>query len=170
MNKKTINYMFGTILFFSILTFIGSFELSVASVQLAANPEQNLSCDFSETVSCTKVALSWQAQVFGFPNAFLGLMFEPVLIFLSVIYLSGGKVKNWILSGIQVLSIISLIFALWLFVQSAFYIQVLCPWCLAVLTATVITDLLFIRFNSLNKTFGTKISGGLTKLSAVYLE
>lgn len=158
--------LFFGILLFSLLTFIGSFIISVDSFIIASNPDVILGCDFSKNISCTTVAESWQAQVLGFPNAFLGLMFEPVLIFLSIIYLTGSKIKNWIMAIINVLSLISLLFALWLFIQSAFIIQVLCPWCLLVCISTILYVSLLFRFNSLDNFFGKSFY----KLSEVYFE
>lgn len=35
-------------------------------------------------VSCGEVALSWQSNLLGFPNAYLGLICEPVVITLAL--------------------------------------------------------------------------------------
>lgn len=167
---KKRRLLFIGILIFSLTTLIGSFVLSVDAVVLASNPDAVLNCDISKNISCSTVSQTWQAELLGFPNAFLGLMFEPVLIFLSVLILSKVPVKKWILVAVEILSLISLVFALWLFIQSAFVIKVLCPWCLLVCVSVIITFFLFLRYNSLNKTFGEKISKGLNKFSEVYAE
>ncbi|MEQ4724193.1 vitamin K epoxide reductase family protein [Nonomuraea sp. B19D2] len=39
-----------------------------------------MSCNINSVVSCGTVGSSWQAHLFGFPNAFLGLVAEPVVI------------------------------------------------------------------------------------------
>lgn len=159
-------FLFWGVLLTGVLAFIGSFFLSVDAILIASNPDVVLGCDFSANVSCTTVGSSWQAQVFGFPNAFLGLMFEPVVIFLSVIYLSGTELKNWILIALQGLFFASLSMAMWLFVQSAFVIHVLCPWCLVVCFSTIIMTFLFFRFVNINGVFGK----GLQRFSKVYGE
>lgn len=161
------NFIFSGLFIFALLAFIGSFLLSVDAIVLASEPDKILHCDFSSSVSCSTVSQSWQAQVFGFPNAFLGMMFEPVMIFLSVIYLAGSKIKNWILSIVQLLLFVSLAFALWLFIQSAFVINVLCPWCLVVCVSTIVMTFLFLRFNIKNGTFKGRI---WSTLSEVYFE
>ncbi|WP_240777607.1 vitamin K epoxide reductase family protein [Nonomuraea basaltis] len=48
--------------------------------RLAADPGADLSCNINSVVSCGAVGSSWQAHLFGFPNAFLGLVAEPVVI------------------------------------------------------------------------------------------
>ena len=53
-------------------------------------------------ISCGTVANSWQASVLGFPNAFLGLMTEPVVITLAVASLGGVRFPRWFMLSAQV--------------------------------------------------------------------
>jgi uncharacterized membrane protein len=58
----------------SILSLIASLLLSIDAVKLAAAPSGKLSCDINAVLSCGKVAKSWQSELLGFPNAFIGLI------------------------------------------------------------------------------------------------
>ena len=81
----------------------------------------------------------WQARILGFPNAFLGIFFEAVVLAISVAIFSGVKFPRWYMLGTNLLYTIALFFAFWLFGQSYFIIQVLCPWCLLItLTTTLV--------------------------------
>lgn len=131
----------------SVLSLYAAFVLSVDAVKLAANPATELSCNISSKISCATVGLSWQAQALGFPNAFLGLIFEPIVITLGVAMLAGVRFPRWFMLGAQALYTIAIGFAYWLFLQAYFVIGALCPWCLLV---TVTTTLVFASLTRIN--------------------
>ena len=111
----------------------------LASSQLAADSSTRFGCDISSVLSCSTVAQTWQARILGFPNAFLGIFFEAVVLAISVAVFSGVKFPRWYMLGTNLLYTIALFFAFWLFGQSYFIIQVLCPWCLLItLTTTLV--------------------------------
>mgnify|MGYP003347351134 CR=1 FL=1 len=56
--------------------------------------------------------LSWQAQVLGFPNAFLGLIFEPIVITIAVAALGRVRFPRWFMVGAQVMYLIAIGFAI----------------------------------------------------------
>ena len=51
---------------------------------------------------------------------------------------------------------LGLLFAYWLFFQSVYVIQILCPWCLVVTLATTVIFETLLRFNLRENTFGLK--------------
>ena len=122
--------------------FIGlvtSFVLSIEAWQLAANSSARFGCDISSVLSCSAVAQTWQARILGFPTAFLGIFFEAGVLAISVAIFAGVKFPRWYMLGTNLLYTIALFFAFWLFGQSYFIIQVLCPWCLLItLTTTLV--------------------------------
>lgn len=75
----------------SALGLVASFVLSVEAINLLKHPLATASCDVSEYISCTKVGMSPQANLFGFPNSFLGLIAEPVVITVAVAALGGVR-------------------------------------------------------------------------------
>ena len=116
-----------------------SFVLSIEAWQLAADSSARFGCDISSVLSCSTVAQTWQARILGFPNAFLGIFFETVVLAISVAIFAGVKFPRWYMLGTNLLYTIALFFAFWLFGQSYFIIQVLCPWCLLItLTTTLV--------------------------------
>ena len=116
-----------------------SFVLSIEAWQLAADSSARFGCDISSVLSCSTVAQTWQARILGFPNAFLGIFFEAVVLAISVGIFAGVKFPRWYMLGTNLLYTIALFFAFWLFGQSYFIIQVLCPWCLLItLTTTLV--------------------------------
>ena len=130
--------------------FIGlvtSFVLSIEAWQLAADSSARFGCDLSPVLSCSAVAQTWQARILGFPNAFLGIFFEAVVLAISVALCAGVRFPRWYMLGTNLLYTVALFFAFWLFSQSYFVIQVLCPWCLLI---TLTTTLVFAGLTRIN--------------------
>jgi uncharacterized membrane protein len=140
-------WIFGTMLVSSVLSLIASFVLSVDAVKLAADPTAELSCNINQVISCGTVAAAWQSQLLGFPNAFLGLIAEPVVITIAVACLGGVRFPRWFMLAAQIVYAIGFGFAYWLFYQSMFHIGALCPWCLLV---TISTTLVFATLTHVN--------------------
>jgi len=140
-------WIFGTMLFSACLSLLASFVLSIDAVRLAADPTAGLSCNINAVISCGTVANSWQAHLLGFPNAFLGLVAEPVVNTIAVASLGWVRFPRWFMFCAQVVYTIGLGFAYWLLYQSMFHIGALCPWCLLV---TVSTTLVFATLTHVN--------------------
>lgn len=132
------------------LSLLASFVLSVDALKLAANPGAQLSCNVSDKISCSSVGLSWQSSLFGFPNSFIGLMTEPVVITVAVAGLAGVRFPRWFMLVAQAFYTLGLLFALWLFQQSYMVIGALCPWCLLVTATTIIVFASLTRVNILS--------------------
>ncbi len=131
----------------SILGLVAAFVLSIDALELAANPNAVFSCDISAKISCGTVGVTWQANLLGFPNAFIGLVSEPVVITLAVAALGGVRFPRWFMVTAQAFYAIGFAFALWLFYQAYFVIGALCPWCLLI---TVTTTLVFASITRVN--------------------
>lgn len=140
-------YIFTTMLLSAAASLVASFVLSVDALLLAENPDLTLTCDVNAVLSCGTVAQSWQASLLGFPNAFIGLMAEPVVITIAVASLGGVRFPRWFMFWAQVVYTIGVVFAYWLLWQSMFDIGALCPWCLLV---TVSTTLVFTTLTHVN--------------------
>lgn len=121
-----------------IIGLCASFVLSIEAWQLAADRGRTFSCDISSVLSCSAVAATPQARVLGFPNAFLGIFFEAVVLTVSFALIAGVRFPKWYYLGVEALYTIGLIFAYWLFTQSYFVIHVLCPWCLLITITTTL--------------------------------
>ena len=144
-------WIFGTMAVSASLSLLAAFVLAVDAWQLAANPEAELSCNLSAAVSCGKVALSWQAKVLGFPNAFIGLAAEPVVVTVAVAGLSGVRFPRWFMLAAQCVYLVGLVFAYWLFSQSLLEIGALCPWCLLITISTTFVFATLLHVNALQE-------------------
>ena len=133
----------------SVASLVASLVLSVDALRLAENPSAALGCDINAVISCGTVASAWQASLLGFPNAYLGLMTEPVVITLAVAGLSGVRFPRRIMIAAQVVYTVGLGFAYWLFHQALFEIGALCPWCMLVTLATTLVWFEMTRLNVL---------------------
>jgi uncharacterized membrane protein len=130
-----------------LIGLVTSFVLSIEAWRLAQDPGATFSCDLSSVISCSTVAKSWQAELLGFPNAFLGIAFEVVVITISVAAIGGVRFPRWFMLGTQVLYTIALLFAYWLFLQSYLVIGALCPWCLLITATTTLVWAGLTRWN-----------------------
>ena len=151
--RQSNGWIFGYMLFSSLISLTASFVLSVDALELARNPGADLACNINSVISCGTVGATWQANLLGFPNAYLGLIAEPVVITIAVASLAKVKFPRGFMLAAQIVYTIGLVFAYWLFYQSMFHINALCPWCLLV---TLSTTLVFsslthvnIRYNNL---------------------
>ena len=140
-------WIFSTMLLSALLSLTASFVLSVDAVVLAADPDAALACNINAVLSCGTVGTSWQASLFGFPNAFLGLVAEPVVITIAVASLGGVRFPRWFMLSAQVVYTLGLVFAYWLFYEAYAVIGALCPWCLLV---TLSTTLVFASLTHVN--------------------
>lgn len=134
----------------SLLSLTASLVLSIEAVTLAANPDANLFCDINAKISCSTVGTAWQSSLLGFPNAFLGLIAEPVVITVAVAALGGVRFPRWFMLWAQAIYTIGLVFAYWLFVQAYFVIGAMCPWCLLVTATTTLVFSSMTRVNILD--------------------
>jgi uncharacterized membrane protein len=139
--------IFGLMLAAAVISLVAAFVLAVDAIKLAEDPTAALGCNFNAVLNCGTVALSWQATVFGFPNVFLGLMFEPMVITMAMLGLSGTKLPRWFALTEQVIYIFATLFAIWLFTQSLFVIGAMCPWCLVITYVTPLIFLTLLHYN-----------------------
>jgi len=124
--------LFVVMLVFGIIGLIASFVLSVEEVHLLKNPDAVLSCSINLVLNCGEVMKTGQATAFGFPNMFIGLMGFPVVIMIALLGLSRVAFPRWFAIGMEFGILFWTGFAYWLFFNSVYVIQILCPWCLIV--------------------------------------
>lgn len=149
--RHSHSFLFALMGLSAIACIIASAVLSVEAYHLALNPDAVLGCDINAAISCGTVAQSWQAQFFGFPNAFIGLATEPVVLTIAVAGFSGVRFPRWFMFAAQIGYTLGLIFAYWLFYQSYVYIGALCPWCLLITVFTTVTFFTMLHINVVEK-------------------
>lgn len=131
----------------SIGSLIASFVLSVDAVKLAADPTVALTCSVNVIVNCATVALHPTASLFGFPNSFLGLIAEPVVMTVAIAGLMGVRFPRPFMFAAQIGYTLGFIFAYYLLFISMLVIGALCPWCLLVTATTTFVFFAMTRYN-----------------------
>ena len=152
----------------SLVGLFASFVLSVEAITLAHNANAVLSCSINEALNCAAVGSHPSAALFGFPNAFVGMMAFPVLVTIAVAGLAGVKFPRWFMALAQVGALLGVVFAVWMFYMSYSVIQVLCPWCLTLDAAMVVVAFAMWRYTVWHNTFrmSKQAAGRLERFSA----
>lgn len=140
-------WIFASMLVGAIASLIASFVLSVEAIELAKNANAVLACNFNAVLNCGTVGLHPSAHLFGFPNSFLGLIAEPIVITVAIAGLAGTKFPRLFMFVAQICYTLGLVFAFWLFGMSYFVIGALCPWCLLVTATTTFVWFAITRYN-----------------------
>lgn len=140
-------WIFVSMLVGAIGSLIASFVLSVEAYELAKNPNAILSCSVNVILNCATVAKHPTSELFGFPNPFLGLIAEPIVITVAIAGLAGVKFPRLFMFAAQIGYTLGFIFAWVLFYISFTVIQALCPWCLLVTLTTTLVWFALTRYN-----------------------
>jgi len=127
-----------------LLTICGSIGLSAAliilydKIELLKDPAFRPGCDLNPVISCGSVMESWQANAFGFPNPFIGVVGFSIVLATGMALLAGAtKIKRWYWLGLQAGVVFGVLFIHWLFYQSVYRINALCPYCMVVWVMTI---------------------------------
>lgn len=141
----------------ALAALIAAFVLSLEKLHLLQNPDAILSCSFNVVLNCSTVMQTWQSSVFfGIPNMYIGLMAFPVIVTLAVAGLWGTKFPKRFLVLANIGVLLGTLFAYWLFFQSVYVIQVLCPWCLVVTAACTLMLAAITHINLRENNFNLK--------------
>jgi uncharacterized membrane protein len=152
--ERSNKWLFSMMLGFGIVGLVVSFILSIDEIQVLKNPDAILSCSVNAVLNCSTVMQTWQAHAFGFPNMFIGLMAFPVVITTAVVALCGATLPR-LFWRFAVLGFgLGLLFSYWLFFNSVYVIQVLCPWCLVITFTTTMLFEVIMRYSLRENIFG----------------
>jgi uncharacterized membrane protein len=143
---------------------IAAFIITVEKIHLLQDPTFVPNCDLNPVISCGSVMSSAQSHAFGFTNSLIGLMAFPVVITTGVLMRMGVKLKRWYMIGLQFGTTFGLAFVHWLFFQSTYHINALCPYCIAVWIVTITTFWYVLLYNLRSKVIAVPVQ--LQKLSA----
>lgn len=161
MNSVSVKWTFWVVLLAAIAGLGASFVLTLEKFHLLQEPGAQLSCTFNLVLNCATVMQTWQSSVFGFPNMLIGLIAYPAAISLALFGLSGTKIPRHLMLIAQTIAVLGALFAYWLFFNSVYDIQVLCPWCLIVTFVTTLIVSSITHYNLRENYFG--LSKGANK-------
>lgn len=140
-------WIFASMLVGALLSLLASFVLSNDAIVIAKDANAALSCSVNVIINCATVAKHPTSELFGFPNSFLGLIAEPVVITVAIAGLAGIRFPRKFMFAAQIGYTLGFIFALFLFAISMFVIGALCPWCLLVTASTTFVWFSITRYN-----------------------
>lgn len=127
-------------IFFIVVGVIGwyaAFALTIEKIDLLLDPSAAAGCDFSIVVQCTANLLSWQGELFGFPNPLIGLTAWAAPIVVGTALLAGARFNRWFWVLFNAGTVGALGFVIWLINQSVFVLGTLCPWCMVTWSVTI---------------------------------
>jgi len=145
------HWIFGVIAVFAVVGLLCSLILSVEKLHLLENPNAQLPCTVNAFLNCATVMNTPEASLLGFPNSFIGMMAYSVLLTVAIAGLFGVRFPKNFMMIAQLGVTIEILFAYWLFFDSVFVIQVLCPFCLAVTFSSTMIFAALTRYNILEK-------------------
>lgn len=131
----------------SILTLCGAVgllaatTLTVEKIRLLEDPDYVPTCSINPILSCGSVMSTPQAEAFGIPNPLLGIAGFAALTALAVALLAGAALPRWLWLTIQAGLTFAVGFVHWLFAQSVYRIEALCPYCMVVWVVTIVAFL-----------------------------
>ncbi len=98
-------------------------------IHMLKNPDAGLSCSLNPVVDCVGVLGNKLAAIFGFPNAFLGIIFFAILGTAGLLLLSGGKFIGWFRQFVLGVSTVLILFSVWFYGASLYSIGKICIFC-----------------------------------------
>lgn len=110
----------------------GTLMLVMERVMLWNNPNHITSCDLNPWVSCGAVMKTWQSQLFGFPNQFIGMVAFPIVLTIAMALFARARFSRWYWIGMNVGVLAGFVFIVWLWTQAVYDINILCLYCMAV--------------------------------------
>jgi len=132
--EKALPYV---LLIAGLIGYASAFVIMFDKIQILKNPAYIPSCSLNPIISCGSVMQSKQANVFGFPNPFIGLGAYPVLAVVGGAMLAGARFKRWFWLALNAGMVLGLAFAYWLLYESVYRIHALCPYCLTIDVLTI---------------------------------
>lgn len=119
-----------------LVALAASFILSVEKFDLLKNPHYSPVCNLNPIFSCSDVATSHQAEVFGFSNDFFGLAGFAAVATIGAGLLAGARFKRWLWQLFQLGTASAIGFVSWLQFQTLYRIGALCIFCMVVWAMT----------------------------------
>jgi len=121
----------------SFIGLIASFWQAAERVHMLKYPTAILNCNLSPVVDCSGVLGNKWAALFGFPNAFLGIVMFTILFTAGLLLMSGGEFTKKFHKFILAVSVILILFSVWFFGISLYVIGKVCIFCLVIWAASI---------------------------------
>lgn len=130
-----------------IIALASSSMLVYERLQIYMDGAHKSVCDLNALLNCGTVMRTWQAEVFGFPNPFIGLVGYGIVLAIATALIAGARFKTWYWVGMQIGHTLAMAFVLWLWYNTTFDINALCLFCMFV---WVMQTMIFVRVTTRN--------------------
>lgn len=142
-----------------LIALAAALVLAVEKVELLKDPGYTPSCNLNPILNCGSVMVTPQAEAFGLPNPFLGLIGFSIVAATGAVLLAGGTLSRWYWLGIQAGATFAIAFVGWLIFQSLYRIEALCPYCMVVWVVTIPVFVYTTLHNARSGAFGERVAG-----------
>ena len=123
--------------FGGLIGLAAAFILAIEKVELLKDPSFEPSCNLNPILSCGSVMITPQAEAFGFPNPFLGILGFTAISVAGFALLAGATFKRWFWLCTLIGLALAVTFVHWLIFQTVYRIGSLCPYCMIVWLVTI---------------------------------
>lgn len=128
-----------TLIAVGVIGIIASFVLTYGKIHVLTDANYEPSCNMNPILSCGSVMKTEQASLWGVPSTIFSLVAFSMLLTFGFLLAGGAQVKRWVWIGAQVAATTGVIFMHYLFFQSVYRINAICPWCFVVWMITIPT-------------------------------
>lgn len=120
-----------------VIALIASVMLSIEVFDRLKDPSFVPVCNLNPILSCTNVADSNQAHLFGFPNYFIGIAGYAAVAAIGAAMLAGARFARWFWRLTEAGLLFAVGFVTWLQFQTLYRIGALCIFCMIVWVCTI---------------------------------
>lgn len=140
------------LILYSVIAWLASATLVRERLELYKDSNHIASCDFGLFLSCSTIMKTDQAQLFGFPNPFIGLVGFAITGAIGVFFLmlsvmlpkwgvtaqqGANRIPRWFLLSLQTGVTVAMCLVGFFWYTSIMVVMTLCPWCLVVWTFVI---------------------------------
>ncbi len=115
-----------------VIAFASSAMLVYEHLQISKDAAHVSVCDVNSLLNCGTVMRTPFAEVFGFPNPYIGLVGYAITITISTAILAGARFSRWYWVALNIGHFLAFCFILYLWFNTTFVINALCLFCMFV--------------------------------------
>ncbi|MDO4253402.1 MAG: vitamin K epoxide reductase family protein [Rothia sp. (in: high G+C Gram-positive bacteria)] len=137
--EKSLDRSFALLsLLTGIIALVSTSMLVYERLQIYMDASHVSVCDVNALLNCGTVMRTPYAEVFGFPNPFIGLVGYSIVITIAAALLAGARFRPWFWWSMALGHLLAFAFILYLWYNTTFEINALCLFCMIVWVMQII--------------------------------